>query len=442
MTRLARKLTLANYFALGFGTMIGTGWVVLMDDWLRRGGPLGAMLGFAIGGLLLLPVGYIYGQWVRRLPDAAGEAAYTAQVFPPIISYLTGWIMLLAYFIVCPWEAVALGKLAAYIFPKLDTMQLYRVAVEPVFLPRLLLGIFLTLFLAFLNYRGIRASATFQSWATSVVLFVFLILLLTSVSTGSPHHLQPLFSHAPLASILLTLQIVPYFVTGFESVPKAAEEANPNFRPKDFFKAIAMALLVGAGFYVLAVGAVSYIAPWQDLLGKRFATAIAFEQATHSVWLVRLILAISLVALFQVFNGNFVASTRLMFAFGRRGTLHPAFANVHSQYRTPTVAILGVSAATLVGLFLGDAILVPVTEVGSLASSFGWFAACLSFLLLEKSTPLRLISALGVLVSLAFILMKIAPSIPGHFSVAEWIALAIWLFLGFILHRWPRTASP
>jgi amino acid transporter len=146
--------------------------------------------------------------------------------------------------------------------------------------------------------------------------------------------------------------------------------------------------------------------------------------------------------LFQVFNGNFVASTRLMFAFGRRGTLHPAFANVHSQYRTPTVAILGVSAATLVGLFLGDAILVPVTEVGSLASSFGWFAACLSFLLLEKSTPLRLISALGILVSLAFILMKIVPSIPGHFSVAEWIALAIWLFLGFILHRWPRTASP
>ena len=74
MTQLARKLTLWNYFALGFGTMIGTGWVLLMDDWLGRGGPLGAMLGFALGGILLLPIGYVYGQWVRRLPDAAGEA--------------------------------------------------------------------------------------------------------------------------------------------------------------------------------------------------------------------------------------------------------------------------------------------------------------------------------------------------------------------------------
>ncbi len=441
MIKLARRLSLANYFALGFGTMIGTGWVVLMDDWLGRGGPLGAMLGFGIGGLLLLPVGYIYGQWVRRLPDAAGEAAYTAQVFPPLVSYMTGWMMLLAYFIVCPWEAVALGKLAAYIFPRLDTMELYRVAGQPVFLPRLLLGAGLTLILAFLNYRGIRASATFQSWATSSVLLVFLVLLLTSAATGSPRHFQPLFSHAPIASILLTLQIVPYFVTGFESVPKVAEEANPEFKAQDFFKAIGMALLVGAGFYVLAVGAVSYIAPWQSLLGKRFATAIAFEQATHSVWLVRLIFAISLVALFQVFNGNFVASTRLVFAYGRRGTLHPVFSAIHTRYLTPTIAILGITAGTLIGLLLGDAILVPVTEVGSLASSLGWFTACLSFLLIEETPRLRVISGFGMLVSLTFILMKILPAIPGHFSNAEWIALVIWLVMGIALHRWPRRAS-
>jgi basic amino acid/polyamine antiporter, APA family len=440
-TQLARKLTLANYFALGFGSMIGTGWIVLMDDWLARGGPLGAMLGFGIGGLLLLPVGYIYGQWVRRLPDASGEAAYTAQVFPPIVSYLTGWIMLLAYFIVCPWEAVAVGKLAAYIFPQLDTLELYRIAGQPVFLPRLLLGLALTLFLAFLNYRGIRVSGVFQSWATSAVLLVFLVLVLTSAGTGSPVHLQPFFSHAPLASILLTLQIVPYFMTGFESVPKVAEEANPNFPPKDFFKAIAMALLVGTAFYVLAVGAASYIAPWQSLLGQRFATAIAFEQGTHSRWLVRLILAISLVALIQVFNGNFVASSRLIFAFGRRGTLHRAFSRVHVRYLSPTVAILGVTVATLVGLLLGDAILVPVTEVGSLASAIGWFAACLSFLLVEKSARLRFVSALGILVAAAFLLMKLLPVIPGHFSNAEWIALTIWLGLGFALHRWPRRAK-
>jgi basic amino acid/polyamine antiporter, APA family len=439
MATLARKLSLWNYFALGFGTMIGTGWVVLMDDWLARGGPLGAMLGYAIGGILLLPVGYVYGQWVARLPDAAGEAAYTAQVFPEFVSYLTGWMMLLAYFIVCPWEAVALGKLAAYIFPRLDTVALYSLAGQPVFLPRLVLGFAVTILLAYLNYRGIRASGAFQNWATSAVLLVFLLLLVVSARTGSISNMQPLFSHAPLASILLTLQIVPYFVTGFESVPKVAEEAHPGFPPRDFFRAIAMALLVGAGFYVLAIAAVTYIAAWHSLLGKRFATAIAFEQGTHSLWLVRLIFAISLVGLLQVFNGNFVASTRLLFAFGRRGTIPRTFAAVHVNYLTPTVAILGITVASLVGLLIGDALLVPVTEVGSIASAMGWLAACSSFFLVEKGTRLRLIAVVGMAVSLLLILMKLIPSFPGHFTVAEWIALAVWIFLGLLFHRRSRS---
>src|SRR5215470_11183193 len=141
MPTLARKLRLKDYFALAFGTMVGVGWLVLMGDWLGRGGPLGAMLGFALGGVLLLPVGFVYGEWVKRLPDAAGEAAYTAQVFPPVVSYFTGWMMLLAYFIVCPWEAVVVGQVAVYLVPSLNSLELYRVAGQTVFLPRLILGI-------------------------------------------------------------------------------------------------------------------------------------------------------------------------------------------------------------------------------------------------------------------------------------------------------------
>lgn len=441
MTHLARKLSLWNYFALGFGTMIGTGWVILMDDWLDRGGPLGAMFGFLLGGILLLPIGYVYGQWVKRLPDAAGEAAYTAQVFPPMVSYLTGWMMLLAYFIVCPWEAVALGKLVAYIFPQLDTMELYRVAGQPVFLPRLVFGIGITVFLSWLNYRGIRASATFENWATSSVLGVFLLLVLVSAHGGAAANVHPLFNHSPLVSILLTLQIVPYFMTGFESVPKVAEEAHPGFPPGNFFTAIAMALLVGAGFYVLAVGAVSYIVPWQSLEGKRFATAIAFEQGTHSVWLVRLILAISLVALFQVFNGNFVASTRLLFAYGRRGTLAPAFAKLHVVNLTPTVAIFAVAVGSLGCLLLGDSLLVPVTEVGSMAAALGWFAACISFFFVEKRVGLRAVAAVGMVVSALLVLMKLVPAVPGHFTGAEWIALAVWLAIGLLLRRRPGMGA-
>jgi len=81
MTTLARKLRLVDYFALGFGVMVGTAWLVVMDDILKRGGPLGAILGFTAGALILLPIGYVYGQLVKEIPDAAGEAAYVAKFF-------------------------------------------------------------------------------------------------------------------------------------------------------------------------------------------------------------------------------------------------------------------------------------------------------------------------------------------------------------------------
>ena len=183
--QLARKLRVVDYFSLGWGAMVGVGWLVVMDDWLTRGGPLGAILGFAIGGALLLPIGYVYGQLVQLMPDASGEAAYTAKVFSRPISFATGWMMVLAYLIVCPWEAVAVGRIAGYIFPQLNSFPLYTIGGRPVYLPHLLIGLALTGLLTLLNYRGIRLSATFQNWTAFATLVLFVVFFVFGAAHGS-----------------------------------------------------------------------------------------------------------------------------------------------------------------------------------------------------------------------------------------------------------------
>ncbi|MGA2344793.1 MAG: APC family permease, partial [Candidatus Sulfotelmatobacter sp.] len=200
MNTLARQLRATDYFTLGWGTMVGVGWLVIMDDWLLRGGALGALLGFVIGGALLLPIGWVYGKLVIAMPDAAGEVAYTSAVFSRPVSFATGWMMTLAYFIVCPWEAVAVGRIAGYIVPGLDSMELYRIAGRPVYLPHLVIGLGLTALLTVLNYRGIRLSATFQNWTSFGTLALFVLFVALGVSRGSPANIQPLFTHTPLIS--------------------------------------------------------------------------------------------------------------------------------------------------------------------------------------------------------------------------------------------------
>ena len=440
MTTLARKLRAVDYFTLGWGTMVGVGWLVIMDDWLLRGGSLGTALGFLIGGALLLPIGRVYGKLIIAMPDAAGEIAYTSAVFPPSVSFATGWMMTLAYFIVCPWEAVALGRIAAYIFPSFDSIETYRIAGRPVYLPHLIVGLALTFLLTVLNYRGVRLSATFQNWTSFGTLALFVVFAIAGASRGSVSHLPPLFTHAPLVSILLVIQIVPYFMTGFESVGKAAEEANPKFRAPGFFRAIWMAIVIGTLFYASIVAAVAFVAPWRELTSEKFMTAVAFHEAVGSRWIVNVILAAALLSLFKCFNGNFVAASRLFFALGRRGIIISGVGKIHPRFQTPTVAVLCVGIATGVCMLLGDAILVPVTEVGSVACAVGWAAACASCLALalRRSDVLKLsagdvaVAVFGLVIAVALALMKIIPFVPGHFTVYEWVALAVWCLLGAV----------
>ena len=157
-----------------------------------------------------------------------------------------------------------------------------------------------------------------------------------------------------------------------------------------------------------------------------------------SRWIVSIIMSAALLSLFKVFNGNFVAASRLLFAMARRGLLDGRLASVHPRNQTPAAAVLAVGIATGLCMFLGTAILVPISEVGSVASAIGWLAVCAAFLYTKPGAADWLIALLGALVGFAMALMKFLPFVPGHFSAWEWLVLGIWILLGTLLGR-PRA---
>lgn len=443
MTNLARKLRLVDYFALGFGTMVGTAWLVVMDDILQRGGPLGAILGFTAGALMLLPIGYVYGKLVKLIPDAAAEVAYTARVFPSGVSFATGWMMLLAYLLTCPFEALAAGRITGYLFPSLSSIELYRLGNHSVYLPHIVLGLTITGFFTWLNYYGIHASAKFLKFTTFTFLTLVVVFAVAGAQHGDVRNFRPLFSHAPLMSILLVWQVVPWLMSGFESVGKSSEEASPDFQHRNFSVAIIMTIFAGLTFFWIVISSVSFVTPWQSLnSGLQFPTAVAFEDAFHARWIVNLILGTALVALLQAFNANMVAASRLLFAMGRRNLLLPKMSQIHVVNHTPVIAVFAVGAATAVAIFLGEAGLVPILEVGAIACAIGWMSACVSYLFMKPSFFDRLAAAFGILVTSAMVLVKVLPIVPGHFTRYEWIALAIWAVLGLLARIPARSHTP
>ena len=434
MNTLARKLRLVDYFALGFGTMVGTAWLVVMDDILQRGGPVGAILGFTAGALMLLPIGYVYGKLIKMIPDAAAEVAYSARVFPSGVSFATGWMMFLAYLLTCPFEALAAGRIAGYIFPSLNSIELYRLGNHSVYLPHVVLGLIITGFFTWLNYYGIHASAKFLKFTTFIFLALVVVFALAGAQHGTVRNFRPLFSHTPLISILLVWQVVPWMMSGFESVGKSSEEASPDFQHRNFSVAIIMTIFAGLTFFWVVIGSVSFVTPWRSLnSGLQFPTAVAFETAFHARWIVNLILGTALVALLQAFNANMVAASRLLFAMGRRNLLLPAMSRIHALNHTPFFAVFAVGGTTALAIFLGEAGLVPILEVGAVACAVGWMSACASYFLMKPRLLDRAAAAFGFLVTSLMIFVKVFPIVPGHFTLYEWMALAIWGILGLLV---------
>jgi amino acid transporter len=206
-----------------------------------------------------------------------------------------------------------------------------------------------------------------------------------------------------------------------------------------------MAIVIGTIFYASIVAAVAFVAPWRQLTGAKFMTAVAFQhalgsQSFGSSWIVDVILAAALLSLFKCFNGNFVAASRLLFALGRRGMVDSRVGSVHPRHHTPAAAVLCIGLATAACMLLGDAILVPVTEVGSVACAIGWSAACAACLALSRAKPdvmtlssaERAVAWLGLAVGIAMAMMKLIPAVPGHFTIYEWLALGIWIALGAV----------
>jgi len=129
------------------------------------------------------------------------------------------------------------------------------------------------------------------------------------------------------------------------------------------------------------------LTPWESLANVHgeekvpFATAIAFEDAFGWPWLVRLMMFGVVLSLLKVLNGNFLAATRLLYAMGSREMLGGPLGKVHSRFQTPAPAILLCGLVAVLAVPLGETILEPISEVGSLTCALGWLASCLSYCL-------------------------------------------------------------
>lgn len=243
-----KVLSRFDMLVLAFGAMIGWGWVVLSGTWINTAGSIGALIAFLIGGLLVLFVGLTFAEQASAIPKAGGELHFSLRAMGKTASFITSWAIVLGYFSVVAFEAVALPTVIEYLFPDYKFGYLWTINGWDVYASWVLVGMVGAVLITAFNYFGIKTAAVVQVVLTIVIAIVGVMLVFGSSFGGSFTNLHPLFHGGP-KGIMSVIMMTPFMFVGFGVIPQAAEEANIPYR--SIGKMMVIAVISAIGFLPL-----------------------------------------------------------------------------------------------------------------------------------------------------------------------------------------------
>ena len=89
---LEPRIGLFGATMVGVGAMVGAGIFVLCGVAIREAGP-GAMLAFALNGVLTLITAFSFAELAATFPEAGGGYVFAKKVFPIGAAFGAGWVL-------------------------------------------------------------------------------------------------------------------------------------------------------------------------------------------------------------------------------------------------------------------------------------------------------------------------------------------------------------
>jgi APA family basic amino acid/polyamine antiporter len=377
-----------QFLSLGFGTMIGSAWVILLGDWLGKAGPGGAVLGFLSGAVIVMAIGACYAELTALLPEAGSEFIYAHRLYGRGVAFTVGWFLVLYLISVTVFEALALTWIAEMLIPAWKSATLYSAFGSVISGQTLLIGIGAALAIFLMNLAGTQVAVVSHSVLTYGFLLVVLCILGALLLHGEEAHLQPLFATTNGKSWVVgsagIFAFCAYALNGFQTIPQAIEERSGRTNLRTIGIVIVASIAAGASFYCLAVIAASFAMPWQKLVSEPLPMVAAAATLPHGPAVVQILLIATAVSLIKAWNGVFMMAVRLLVAMARAGYVPSAFTRLHPRFGSPVMALLFIAALNIGGIFWGKAAIEPITDMCAMVLTLTYVMCCASVLRLRR----------------------------------------------------------
>jgi alcohol dehydrogenase class IV/amino acid transporter len=446
-----------DILVIAFGAMIGWGWVVSTGDWIERGGVIGAMLGFILGGVMIFFIGLTYAELTPAMPECGGEHVFSFRAMGPTGSFICTWAIILGYVGVVCFEACALPTIITYLYPKFLKGYLYTIAGFDVYASWLGTAVVMAIIITMINIRGAKTAAVMQTILTCIIGGAGILLIVASVITGDAGNVSGQAfvgdgSSSIMVNILRVAMMSPFFFIGFDVIPQAAEEINVPL--KKIAKMLLLSIILAVSFYALIILSVGLVMNSDEIAaaassGSGLVTADAMAKAFNTSVMAKVLIVGGLCGIVTSWNSFLIGGSRAMYSMAVSYMIPPFFGKLHEKHKTPVNALLVIGLLSCLAPFLGRKMLLWVCDAGNLACCLAYCMVAISFVILRKKEPTmprpykvkhyKLVGGIAIAMSGFMVIMYIIPGSGAALAPVEWGIVGGWAAIGVVFYIFCKT---
>jgi APA family basic amino acid/polyamine antiporter len=379
-----REIGWFSSFSMAYGDVGADVYIGLGVAFLYAAGA--APLAFLIASLVYVTVSLAYAELAPTYPYAGGAPIYTLRASNTLVSFLTGWALMLDYVLCASLFASASAGYLLFIFPELGGLN---VQLGPLNLQGIgLFASLIVLFLLIVNYLGIKYSA----WLIDAIVVIDLVFSITVIFAigyitafdprlfmeqvtvlGNNKMLEEV-SYLPNLDVSTTnfLYGITVAMTSFIGVESIAQAAEETRRPHKWIPRGAKLAAVIVPTYVLLLSVLASGSVNWTVIAANVEDPIAVLVSNYPAFGGGLSLLIAVVAVLVTLassNTGIIGVSRLTSSMGKFGLLPHFLYKIHPRLGTPTRSIMIFGTIALLLASLGNIpLLVSLYNYGALFS--------------------------------------------------------------------------
>ncbi len=431
MGEINSDLNKIDVFSIVLGSIVGWGSFMLPGTkFLKEAGVINTAIALFLGAFCIIIIESSYRVMMENHKDEGGEFSYTYNNYGRVHGFIVGWFLLLAYLTMIPLNSTAFPLVINKIFGNiLEFGYLYTVAGYKVYLGEVLVSNLIVLLFAYLNIKGLKESSKVQNGIiVTLVILVFSIFIIMFFKADKNIILDNYILNYEfnLGEVLKVLAIVPFLFVGFDSIPQVSREFNFSAKKASFIAVVSL-ILASLIYNILNITTGLMYSP-EEAVVLDWALGTGVLTNLGKTGFLFLVIALS-AAVTSGINGFMICTSKLMGSIANYNMLPKEFGltNKNGVFKN---TIIFATIISLIAPWFGREVILWIVDMSSLGAAIAYMYVCLISMKKGESRFRKNLSALGVVISISFILLLLIPSSPAALGKESLIALVCWIILG------------